>query len=288
MLLAALPTSLDMHAGTEVIVIMRTLFVAGLLALIVDPAIASSPAVSNRTTFRLEQGLITVPVEVAGHTLPLMLDLGDFRAISLTSAVLDTVAVDFTGEVDHFTNFAGEPLAARRFRVQDVALGGVRHAILVGSEDVHDPTNPSPNPYGAIGRGFLEGRTLAIDYAAGILQVPAVPLGPDAGLPLDLSGGMLRLAAVVDGRELTFLVDTGAMVSVVDPAHFAETTLAYGEHSAYEAESVRLGERDHGALVLLRVELGAPEFDGILGSDFLARYRVRIDLQAGRLALDEV
>jgi len=236
--------------------------------------------------FALEHGLITIDVELGEDTLPLMLDLGDFRAISLSSDVLDSVDVEFTGEVDQFVNFAGDPFEARRFVVPRVALGPVVHVGLEGSEDVFDPSNPSPNPFGAIGRAFFDGHALTIDYSDWTLSLDAPT--KSGCLPLDTTSGMLRVSATIDGAEHVFLVDTGAQVSVIDPSVFDETTTLYGGHSAYEASSIRIDDLDLGGAGLLRMELGAGGFDGVLGQDVLSRFRVTIDMVEGCLRLDPV
>ncbi len=246
---------------------------------------AAATAVAAPVPFQLEQGLITVPVRVGAHDLPLMLDLGDFRAISLSSAVLDSVPVSFTGETHVFTNYAGRPMEARRFLARDVSLGDLRFDEVAGSEDVYDPTNPSPNPYGAVGRAFFDGRLLTIDYAAQTVAVDQPPLADALTLPLDTGGGMLRVTADVDGRPLTLLVDTGAQSSIVDPGKVPETEQAYGEFSAYRARAVRVDGHDLGAALLLRMDLGVPDFDGILGADVLGAYLVQFDLDGGVLRL---
>ncbi|MEZ4387974.1 MAG: aspartyl protease family protein [Candidatus Krumholzibacteriia bacterium] len=257
-----------------------------LLAALCAAVIATSVQATT-IPFTLESGLITVPVDVGGHTLPLMLDLGDFRAISLTSGVLDSVAVDFTGEHDSFTNFAGDLLQARRFIAHDVRLGGLHYGDLDGSEDVSDPNNPSPNPYGAIGRSFFEGRRLTIDYRTSTLTMDDEPLVQAIRLPLDTAGGMMRVQATVDGKPLTLLVDTGAQVSMLAPSHFEENTRFQDSHSAYRAQSLTVAGHDLGTVLFLRMELGVPDFDGIIGSDVLGRYRTQVDLGDGCLRLQE-
>jgi len=259
---------------------MLRLVLFGLSALLFVP-----PSPAQPIPFELDGGLISVPVEVGERTLPLMLDLGDFRALSLSSGVLDTVAVAFTGEVDVYANFAGDRLEARRFVARDVALGLVRHDSLAGSEDVFDPANLSPNPYGAIGRGFFGERTLTLHYADSTLTIGDERVPEDACLRLDDSEGMLRVRARVDGAPRTLLVDTGAMVSVLDTTAVPETERVQGDHSAYRAASVELDGEGVGEALFFRVGLGAPGFDGILGADILGRYRVRMDLRQDCLAL---
>ncbi len=255
--------------------------------LLILALVAPAPTPAEPVDFEFEHGLITVPVDVGGKVLPLMLDLGDFRAISLTSAVLDTIDVAYTGEVDVFANFAGDTLKARRFVVSDVGLGAVRHERLEGSEDVHDPSNPSPNAYGAIGRSFFDGRVVTIDYTNTTLDVGGASVTDDACIPLDPTFGMLRVDATIDGRDVVLLVDTGAQVSMIDPGIFEENTRFHDSHSAYRAGSLELGGVDRGEVVLLRLGLGSEDFDGILGSDVLRHYLVRIDLQQNCVELVE-
>ena len=253
-------------------------------ALLFALVLAGSAAQARPVSFTLQNGLIPVPVTVGEHELPLMLDLGDFRAISLTSAVLDSVGVRFTGAVDHFSNFAGDTFEARRFVADDVALGALRHAELEGSEDVHDPSNPSPNAYGAIGRAFFDGHRLSIDYEASTLAFDAPLPENTLRIPLHDRDGMLLVDVTVDGHDFTFLLDTGAMVSVIDASLLPETGRFQEQHSVHTAGTLAVGDVEHEGVELFRIDLGGG-FDGILGSDVLRHQRVHVDLEGGWLAL---
>ena len=252
--------------------------------------------------FTIRENLLTIDVEVGGRSYPLMFDLGDYRALSLSSAVLDSVEVDFTGGVDHFTNYAGTAMQARRFRVQSVGIGDNVWQDVNGSEDVYDPEIPSPNPYGAVGSGFFEGALITLDYPNHRILVDDPGHGPPQLRSSGRSRGEtdIRLAdcvafdptgpilvdAEIDGGRHRLLIDTGATHSILDASRFEETELFAG-HSAHAAAQLSLGTHSLGPQVFLRLDLGQPDFSGILGYDFLARTSPTLDLSRGCMYLHE-
>ena len=148
-------------------------------------------------------------------------------------------------------------------------------------------TIPRRIPYGAIGRSFFDGHPVTIDYGAGVITFDE---SADAAtcLPLDVREGMLRVKASIDGHEYVLLVDTGAQVSLIAPAHFAENATVYGGHSGYRAESIVIDGLELGGTDFVRMDIGAGGFDGILGQDVLSRYVVTIDVAEECLRLAAV
>ncbi|MEZ4650974.1 MAG: retropepsin-like aspartic protease [Candidatus Eisenbacteria bacterium] len=282
------------------LVAFELLFLLLLLFALFAPSglLAAEPPLEGTLSipFEIRDNLITIDVEVdgevGGRVLPLMLDLGDFRAFSLSSAVLDSAGVEFTGGVDLFTNYAGTMLQARRFVAPSVRIAGRTWEGVEGSEDVYDPENPSPNPYGAVGRAFFADATLTLDYRNGRILVDESR--PSARRETGRTGecvafdpsGPILVDAEIDGERHRLLVDSGATHSILDESLFGETETFSG-YSAYRAHTLTLGDRVFEGQTFLRLPLGQPDFSGILGYDFLSRTSPTLDLRSGCLYLNE-
>lgn len=109
----------------------------------------------------------------------------------------------------------------------------------------------------------------------------------------------------LDGRTLTFLVDCGAAMSMIDPARAREigldvrplewstVTVGSGGRSTVVDRYVPLERLELGGLVVERTYLcvlddevlRGPAFGGILAQDLLARLPVVIDMESGALHL---
>lgn len=109
----------------------------------------------------------------------------------------------------------------------------------------------------------------------------------------DPGGGIVRIDADVDGRPVDLVLDTGAARTTL-PASVAQrlpdagtgsSGTAFGRGSVRYARvpHLRVGELRSGPLT---VGCGHDE-EGQLGLDVLARHRVTLDLDGGRIGFDE-
>jgi hypothetical protein len=125
-------------------------------------------------------------------------------------------------------------------------------------------------------------------------------------VPIETVGGRLMLTVTLDGQPARFILDTGAVRSLVTPEAVARLRLrldewvdstvmgvgGYRRHRNADPRSITLG-----GLALHRRTLtqdtsltvgilpGGGAADGLLGRDFLSLYDVMIDPGAGRLSL---
>ena len=147
---------------------------------------------------------------------------------------------------------------------------------------------------GWVGRRAVLGLPVLGGAAWGCTQVASVPLVLEDGFPL--------VPAVLAGRAVRFLLDTGAQGMLVTPETalalslpLAGMTRVMGTGGSQEARVVRLpGLRLGGAgmpellapVLPLPVSLrGEAALAGLLGASLLARFDLDIDVPGGRLAL---
>jgi Aspartyl protease len=215
--------------------------------------------------------LPTVPVEVSGQTVDVLLDLGGFDTLSLSPALARRLGARPTGRTRTFRNARGAALETRELELPDVRFGDmVLHGVR-GYEHVFAPDFPPPVEAGYIGRGILDRIALVIDYPARQLVIP----GPGADLPAEgwrttriISADVgAVVSATVDGRDYTLLLDTGATSSFL--------------RDAYSARDLRIGGVALGPLDFDALELSVPGVDGFLGANFFAARRVLVSFPVG-------
>lgn len=105
---------------------------------------------------------------------------------------------------------------------------------------------------------------------------------------------VVRTDVVADGRRVGVLLDTGGARTVLPEALFGGYRVVghsrgngvFGPSASprIRLESLRFGGIEHGPLV---VERGAPQAPCLVGLDVLSRHVLHLDLDGGRLGLDE-
>ena len=139
---------------------------------------------------------------------------------------------------------------------------------------------------------------LAVAVAVGLAHAEWIRIR--APIPLRGDGTSWTVQATINGRtRALFLLDTGASYCVVAPAlarqlglpptgSFATVLTANG---AVKAPVVRLrsldleGTRAHDIQAIVHDAVG-PQLDGVLGLNFLTRYRYAVDPQQRTLELE--
>ncbi|MGJ3250994.1 MAG: retroviral-like aspartic protease family protein [Elainellaceae cyanobacterium] len=170
-------------------------------------------------------------------------------------------------------------------------------AISVGSASVGGisgiglPFNTNPTgTAGVLGMDFLSEFDVVLDPHAKQLQLlPATALNPDA-IPLIGTIGLMIGDVVVNGQTARFMLDTGASLTIVssrlaqqlnldlDPAQPIDLVGFCGTETGHylKIERLSMGNEDAQNLDIIVLDhpvLDVLEVDGILGQNFLSRYR---------------
>lgn len=204
----------------------------------------------------------------------LLFDLGDYRAISLTENVLSEVEHQKLEQYDTFQDYKGDTFKAQRFKIDHFQLGDASFNSTVGSEDVQDPENLSPSPFGAIGAGLFNNQTLTINFKQSQLELTDAPLKQCQSF--DPNSGAIVAPLQLDGQAKLFIIDTGTTQSVIDQ------NSVQADHSSAESVTVKSFQSQDFELENLPlqvIELNIPGIDGILGQDVLKQYSLSIDFK---------
>ena len=185
----------------------------------------------------------------------------------------------------------------------------------IGTLTVRDPTFVVTRSSGATYRGYqiagtfglasIRYLTLDIDRDAGWvrLALPGVIHLPDAPAPASVytSGGELRVSAQVGGTEKEFVLDSGASLSTLYPEVAQDLGLRTDPGFHAELRALKSVIKARGAFVARTVKVGGAEASairfiaqpgdrngqaaGLLGQNFLSRFHLVMDMDAGKLVL---
>lgn len=234
----------------------------------------------------LEARLPNVNVEVAGAEYPLMFDLGDGRDLTLSPEIADAAGAVPTGETVESVDALGNRIIASRFRVPSIRVGAAVFHQVVGVEDIMDPSYPSPNPNGSIGRFlFGKGVGLLVDYPDAQLEV--LPgLEADrwlAGRPcLPIEEREYGLVSELETSEgpLRFLWDTGAQACIL-----RDDDASMEDSPPPKQLDVHMAGTAH-TIAFLPFPFREPPVDGYIGYDFFAKHRVLFHLGRRCVVID--
>jgi hypothetical protein len=229
--------------------------------------------------------LRTVRAILDRDTLTLLLDTGG-GATLLTPVTASRIGCRPYGrDVGH--RMSGEPVEFQRCDSVSVALSGwIRRVAPVAVFDLNRLLPPQlPRVDGVLALDAFRGQVVTIDWPARRLIVHARGTSDRAlaaeGLPIRAatgeSGRMLAAFARVAGSrgDLWFLLDSGNLRGTLVDAHLRRDSLLLpGPDSLVE---LRIGAR---APIRVPAQPGSFILDGVLGTDYLQRGAVALDLRS--------
>jgi len=248
--------------------------------------------------FRLEDNIILVNGMINGK--------GPYQLIVDTGAT-ETVITPPTGKALNIQSFpAGDE--QRMGRLESISTGGAELKNL--SVYIFDPPQAltlrldSGIDYnGILGYSFLSQFLIGINYQDKILSLNTFPKEPvpqasttKDQVSFEIKDRHIHVRAEVDGKgPLIFLVDTGAANSLIIPSRAHKIGLIGKplqnprNASTTDSTSISLGKIDVEIPILIYTPPQAAAYgitcDGILGCDFLSRFKVTIDYRNKRLTL---
>ncbi len=267
------------------------------------------PQVTSTVPFDRVRHLVRVPVALGGDAHRFLVDTGIGITV-VSSAVAGRLDVQPTGETFTGRRMSGQALEVPLVRLPTVRLGG--HAVeghVAGVVDLGDVDGPAGFA-GILGLGFFEGQALTTDPDAATLTVrPAPDLDEDGHeVPLEVrrdgpSVDPFTTLVLPSGREIRVEVDTGSANLILDTRYLAdcgvrldgpgvdtrtgtdETGYRWTRHRATVAGPVHLAAAPQTAQEAAVVQFQDIIHDGLVGTDYLERYRVSVDVTGARLVL---
>lgn len=245
-----------------------------------------------------------VPVRVGDDVHPFLIDTG---------IGVNVVSPDFAARSDVSplgTSYVGRRMSGQRVEVPLTRLPELRVGDFPVTDRVAGVLDLGEGFAGILGLGSFEGHTLMIDPGREVVAVRREsPTSPDdAEVPLEVR----RDGPAVDtftelvlpsGRTIRVEVDTGTANLVLHTRYMTdcglttddpsvetatgtdETGYEWTRHRATIAGSVHLAAAPQTAHERPRVQFQDIIYDGLVGTDYLDRFRMTVDLTGARLTL---
>ncbi|MFB9235817.1 retropepsin-like aspartic protease [Plantactinospora siamensis] len=265
--------------------------------------------VNTVVPFDRVQHLVRVPVELAGDGHRFLMDTG-IGVTVVSSAIAARPDVRPTGQVFGARRMSGQLVEAPLVRLPRLRLGAYTvddHLACVA--DLGETDGPAGFT-GILGLGFLGDHAYTTDPAASTLTVhPAADVPPGGvEIPLEIrrngpSVDPFARLVLPSGREVLVEIDTGSGSLILDTRFMAdcgiepgapevttttgtdETGYAWTRHWATIPGAVHLAAAPQTRQAAPRVQFQRIIHDGLLGAEYLDRYRYCVDPTGARLVL---
>ncbi len=221
---------------------------------------------------RVENDRPYVDLEVNGHPLAALFDLGAGATVWLEPAAAEAAGARFTGGAGTWVDAFGKEHAGRRFVLGTCRAGEFEFRDVEGREAA----------VSMVGWRLLQRFRVLVDYPGGrVVLATGTALPPDVDadrwvrVPFRATGSGVVTDATVNGREMELVWDTGASRSILKPGR--------GNGPC----ALSLGGHDFGTEEFTALDIAEPPGDGLVGQPFFQRHRVLIDWETGILSIED-
>lgn len=265
---------------------MRIFFSFLLAAAVCQNALAAKDVVP----LEFINGIPFVNISIGAAKARVMFDSGGRLGISLPAATAEkSGSVKVLEEKQRFQDLQGKVYEVPRIVAEKVVVGstllapvkGLLHTQWGGAPEGPEAELTRARAGGAIGLAAFSASPLMFDYQQRTMSILDDEEVAQLGLPkwraldLQFDGKGPVLTLVAEGKQLKFVLDTGAQVNGIRQGAACDT------NQACELRDIS------GALNLstkvYRLKLDGAPFDGILGAPFFRSHRVVFDVKAGKL-----
>jgi hypothetical protein len=232
-----------------------------------------------RIHFTLQSRLPTVQALVNRRPVALFIDLGMYKSIGLSTKALESVPVVFSGKNDRYRDATGTLFTQRGFSVEQLQIGDLSLSGINGVE-----FNTEEEQAGTIGFALLKDYVMVFDYPHLELALyrpgTRLKLLRQCGMkpfPIEVVNGVVQTKVGTEKGELIFQFDTGSTDNLLRPSAIGLDPTRNFPSVAFFQFSV-LG-KDFGRTRVGLNEFGAPNVDGVLGTDFLESKILCVDIE---------
>jgi hypothetical protein len=255
------------------------------------------------------QHLVRVPVELAGDSYRFLVDTG-IGVTVVSSVVAARPDVQWTGESFAARRMSGQEIRSPIVRLPRLKLGEhLVDAHIACVADLGDDDGPAGFA-GILGPGFFENQAVTTDPdAMSLVMQPATGFAADGyEIPLEIrrdgpSIDPFATLVLPSGREVCVEVDTGSGNLILDSRYLPdcgvqvddpgvttktgtdETGYHWTRHWATISGPVHFAAAPETAQTNVRVQFQDIIHDGLVGTDYLERYRATFDVSGSRLIL---
>lgn len=264
-------------------------FFSFILALVIGQQAAAADVVP----LEFISGVPFIKVTLGAASSRMMFDSGGKLGISIPQEAIDqSGSVQVLDEKKKFQDLQGTVHEVPKVLANKVIVGTTLLAPVKGQ--VHTQWGGAPEgpeaeltrarAGGAIGLEAFGNFPLMFDYRQGTLSIldAGQPAQPDYlkwhALDLQYDGAGPVVTLVAEGKQLKFVLDTGAQVNIIKPGIACDTNQACPLRD--------IGGTLNLSMKIHRANIGGAPFDGILGAPFFHSHRVVFDVAARKLYIE--
>ncbi|OCG10151.1 aspartyl protease family protein [Gilliamella apicola] len=267
---------------------------------------AQSHEVTWDLTFDNKYNLPLIMINYQGEKIQMILDTGSNIALHLPMDLINKIpnkmensekirSVDLLGNITEIKLFVIDRLSLNSFVFNNVKVAEYKKwGLIISSDQTNKSENTNEDKY-VIGLGLFDGYVLTINYPESNITISndiSTYLNPNwIAIPFDLNdeGLVVKLS---DGiKNYRMVLDTGATVSIIKEESLSPFTskLTVPENN-FRYISLEMKDIASDKVKAIIIDSLPDEFqsDGLLGTDFFSKNRVKIDFRNKKMWIQPV
>ena len=267
---------------------------------------AQSQEVTWDLTFDDKYNLPLIMINYQGEKIQMILDTGSNIALHLPMDLINKIpnkmensekirSVDLLGNITEIKLFVIDRLSLNSFVFNNVKVAEYKKwGLIISSDQTNKSENTNEDKY-VIGLGLFDGYVLTINYPESNITISndiSTYLNPNwIAIPFDLNdeGLVVKLS---DGiKNYRMVLDTGATVSIIKEESLSPfTSILTVPENNFRYISLEMKGIASDKVKAIIIDSLPDEFqsDGLLGTDFFSKNRVKIDFRNKKMWIQPV
>ena len=267
---------------------------------------AQSQEVTWDLTFDDKYNLPLIMINYQGEKIQMILDTGSNIALHLPMDLINKIpnkmensekirSVDLLGNITEIKSFVIDRLSLNSFVFNNVKVAEYKKwGLIISSDQTNKSDNTNEDKY-VIGLGLFDGYVLTINYPESNITISndiSTYLNPNwIAIPFDLNdeGLVVKLS---DGiKNYRMVLDTGATVSIIKEESLSPfTSILTVPENNFRYISLEMKGIASDKVKAIIIDSLPDEFqsDGLLGTDFFSKNRVKIDFRNKKMWIQPV
>ena len=267
---------------------------------------AQSQEVTWDLTFDDKYNLPLIMINYQGEKIQMILDTGSNIALHLPMDLINKIpnkmensekirSVDLLGNITEIKSFVIDRLSLNSFVFNNVKVAEYKKwGLIISSDQTNKSENTNEDKY-VIGLGLFDGYVLTINYPESNITISndiSTYLNPNwIAIPFDLNdeGLVVKLS---DGiKNYRMVLDTGATVSIIKEeslSPFSKKLTVPENNFRYISLEMKGIASDKVKAIIIDSLPDEFQSDGLLGTDFFSKNRVKIDFRNKKMWIQPV
>ncbi|AHN25200.1 hypothetical protein GAPWK_0623 [Gilliamella apicola] len=267
---------------------------------------AQSQEVTWDLTFDDKYNLPLIMINYQGEKIQMILDTGSNIALHLPMDLINKIpnkiensekirSVDLLGNITEIKSFVIDRLSLNSFVFNNVKVAEYKKwGLIISSDQTNKSENTNEDKY-VIGLGLFDGYVLTINYPESNITISndiSTYLNPNwIAIPFDLNDEGLVVKLSDGVKNYRMVLDTGATVSIIKEESLSPFTskLTVPENN-FRYISLEMKDIASDKVKAIIIDSLPDEFqsDGLLGTDFFSKNRVKIDFRNKKMWIQPV